>query len=141
MEMPSTRSAGLPPPGHCSGPLTDDLRRVLRTELLRNSCSAATIARLFSMHRRTLSRHLRTEGRAFRQLANEIRFEIACELLEDTDMALSQISAVLKYSEPSAFTRAFRRWSGLTPSVWRANRPRGKKSRLLRKPDDLIEPA
>jgi AraC-like DNA-binding protein len=92
------------------------------------------------MHRRTLSRHLRTEGRAFRQLANEIRFEIACELLEDTDMALSQISAVLKYSEPSAFTRAFRRWSGLSPSVWRANRPRAKSSRLVPKPHSLIEP-
>jgi AraC-like DNA-binding protein len=140
MEMPSTRSEDARPSGDGSGPLTDDLRRVLRTELLRHSCTAAAIARLFSMHRRTLSRHLRTEGRAFRQLANEIRFEIACELLEGTDMALSQISAVLKYSEPSAFTRAFRRWSGLSPSVWRANRPRAKSSRLVPKPHSLIEP-
>ena len=81
------------------------------------------------MHRRTLHRHLRTEGLAFRQMANEIRFEIACELLANTDMALGQIAAALKYSELSAFTRAFRRWSGQTPSAWRTSHPRVQKSR------------
>ena len=112
-----------------SSALIADLRRVLRTELLRETCSAAAIARLFSMHRRTLNRHLRTEGLAFRQVANEVRFEIACELLENTDMALGQIAAVLRYSELSAFTRAFRRWSGQTPSEWRTNHPQSRKSR------------
>ncbi|WP_245435358.1 helix-turn-helix domain-containing protein [Microvirga calopogonii] len=124
MEMSSTRRTDETPPGHGSGPLTDDLRRVLRTELLRDSCSAAAVARLFSMHRRTMSRHLRTEGLAFRQVANEVRFEIACELLENTDMAVNQIAAVLRYSELSAFTRAFRRWAGQTPSAWRAKHSR-----------------
>jgi AraC-like DNA-binding protein len=81
------------------------------------------------MHRRTLNRHLRTEGLAFRQVANQVRFEIACELLANTDMALSQIAAVLRYSEPSAFTRAFRRWSGQTPSAWRASHPHARKLR------------
>jgi AraC-like DNA-binding protein len=66
-------------------------------------------------------------------VTNEIRFEIACELLQGTDMALSQIAAVLRYSELSAFTRAFRRWSGLTPSAWRASHPRVKRSRLFHK--------
>src|SRR5918997_3815055 len=126
MEMPSTRRAGEPAPGN-SGPLTEDLRRLLRIERLRNPCPAATVARLFSMHRRTLTRHLRTEGLAFRQVANEVRFEIACQLLQNTDMALSQVAAALKYSEPSAFTRAFRRWSGQTPSAWRAGHPQTRK--------------
>ncbi|WP_445500507.1 helix-turn-helix domain-containing protein [Microvirga sp. G4-2] len=135
--MPSTRRADEPRSSHDFGPLTEDLRRVLRTELLRETCSAAAIARLFSMHRRTLNRHLRTEGLAFRQLTNEIRFEIACELLENTDMALSQVAAALKYSEPSAFTRAFRRWSGRTPSEWRSAHPHTRKSRRPRKPRRL----
>jgi len=95
---------------------------VLRTKLLTEACSAATIARLFSMHRRTLHRHLRLEGLAFRQVADDIRFEIARELVGNTEMALGQIAAVLRYSELSAFTRAFRRWSGETPSTWRAER-------------------
>ena len=131
--MPSTRRAGEPQTGQDLGPLTDDLRRVLRTEPLRNTCSAAGIARLFSMHRRTMNRHLHTEGLAFRQVANEVRFEIACELLANTDMALSQVAAALKYSEPSAFTRAFRRWSGQTPSAWRTSHPDVRKSRRPRK--------
>src|SRR3954454_1844061 len=114
-------------------PLTMDLRRVLRVELLKNACSAATIACIFSMHRRTLHRHLRTEGLGFRQVANQIRFEIACEILENTDMAMSQVAAVLRYSEMSAFSRAFRRWSGQTPSAWRADHVRNPKSRRGRK--------
>ena len=126
--MPSIRRADEPASGG-SGSLTEDLRRLLRIELLRDTCSAATVARLFSMHRRTLTRHLRTEGLAFRQVANEVRFEIACQLLQNTDMALSQVAAALKYSEPSAFTRAFRRWSGQTPSAWRASHPHARKVR------------
>lgn len=134
MEMPSTSRADEPQTGRDRRSFTVDLRRVLRTELLRDSCSVTTIARLFSMHRRTLHRHLRTEGLAFRQVANEVRFGIACDLLANTDMALSQIAAILKYSELSAFTRAFRRWSGQTPSMWRANHPRSPKRRRIRKP-------
>jgi AraC-like DNA-binding protein len=129
MEMRSTPWEEEVQSGRGLGPLTEDLRRVLRTELLRDNCSADTIARFFSMHRRTLHRHLRTEGLAFRQITNEIRFEIACELLTKTDMALGQIAAALKYSESSAFSRAFRRWSGQTPSEWRIRHPRLQKSR------------
>ncbi|MBB3018772.1 AraC-like DNA-binding protein [Microvirga lupini] len=131
--MPSTHIADGPHSTHGASSLTDDLRRVLRIELLRDTCSAATVARLFSMHRRTLNRHLRTEGHAFRQVANEVRFEIACQLLQNTDMGLSQIAAVMRYSELSAFTRAFRRWSGQTPSAWRARHPRVQKVRGPRK--------
>jgi AraC-like DNA-binding protein len=132
MEMPFARKADGPNSAHSAGPLTDDLRRLLRTELLRETCSAARVARLFSMHRRTLTRHLRIEGLAFRQLTDEVRFEIASELLANTDMALSQIAAVLRYSEPSAFSRAFRRWSGESPSAWRRNHHRARKSSRYR---------
>ncbi|WP_243370785.1 helix-turn-helix domain-containing protein [Microvirga solisilvae] len=133
MEKPPMRRVGRSYSTYSAGSLTDDLRRVLRTELLKDSCSATTVARLFLMHRRTLNRHLRNEGLAFRQVANEVRFEIACELLKNTDMALSQIAAVLRYSELSAFTRAFRRWAKQTPSAWRANVPRSRRVRRRHK--------
>lgn len=132
MDMPSTRRDVHLPSSQGHRLLIDDLRRLLRTELLRDTCSAATVARLFSMHRRTLNRHLRTEGLAFRKVADQIRFEIACQLLVNTDMALSQIAAVLRYSELSAFTRAFRRWSGQTPSVWRSSHPHVQRARRIR---------
>jgi AraC-like DNA-binding protein len=100
--------------------LTDDLRRLLRVESMRTRCNADEAARLLSIHRRTLNRRLRTEGTCFKVLADEIRFEIARQLLIDTHMTLAEIAAVLDFSEPAAFTRAFRSWSGLPPSGWRA---------------------
>ena len=113
--------------GNPSSRFSEDLRRVLETELLKGPCTSREIARLFSMHHRTLSRHLAREGVTFQQLVDEIRFAIARDLLANTDMALDQISVMLRYSEPSAFTRAFRRWSGQSPSAWRASHARGWK--------------
>ena len=133
MEMSNRGRAGEPQAVQGSDPLVTEVRRLLRTELLRDTCSAAGIARLFSMHRRTMSRYLLNRGLTFRQVANEIRFEIACDLLENTDMALGQIAAALRYSEPSAFTRAFRRWCGQSPSDWRASHLRARTSRRARR--------
>jgi AraC-like DNA-binding protein len=107
--------------------LKDDLRRVLRTRLMFGKCSAATVADIFAVHRRTLNRRLSQEGTGFKAVADEIRFEIARQLLVDTDMSLGQVAAALDFSEAGAFTRAFRRWSGQTPTKWRAeHRPNPK---------------
>jgi AraC-like DNA-binding protein len=98
---------------------SDDIRRLLRIRITNNRCSAEDIADLLAMHRRTLSRRLKGAGIGYRAIANEIRFEIARQLLQDTRVSLAQIAAALGYSEASAFTRAFRRWSGQTPTTWR----------------------
>jgi AraC-like DNA-binding protein len=115
---------------HRSGSgFSDDLRRLLRTQITSKRCSAIEIASLLAMHRRTLNRRLKRSGLGFRSMTNEVRFEIARQLLEDTQVSLTEIAAVLGYSEASAFTRAFRRWSGQTPISWRIdarhNRPEG----------------
>ena len=98
---------------------SDTLRRLLRIEMLRGECSAGDVAALCSVHRRTLSRRLRAEGTAFRRLSDEVRFEIACRLLCNRRKTFAQIATTLGFSEASAFTRAFRRWSGQTPTAWR----------------------
>jgi AraC-like DNA-binding protein len=98
---------------------SDDIRRLLRTRLTGSHCSADDIAHLMAIHRRTLSRRLKDGGMGYRAITNEIRFEIARQLLTDTRVPLAQIAAALGYSEASAFTRAFRRWSGRTPTTWR----------------------
>jgi AraC-like DNA-binding protein len=103
---------------------TDDIRRLLRTRLASHTCSADSLARLLAIHRRTLHRHLDAEGTRFRTVMNEVRFEIARQLLADTGLPFGQIAAALDYSEASVFTRAFRRWSGQTPSAWRARHHR-----------------
>ncbi|GJE61952.1 AraC family transcriptional regulator [Methylobacterium trifolii] len=99
--------------------LSSQLRRSLRTLLLRKGCSAGRTAQLFAMHRRTMSRRLKAEGHSFQHLVDEVRYDIAHHLLTNASMPLAEVSVALGYSEASAFTRAFRRWSGINPKTWR----------------------
>lgn len=107
---------------HHRGDLPSLVRGALRTALLTDRCTTADIARLFSMHVRTLHRHLHAHGTTFRALADEGREEIARQLLQDTSMDVNQIALALNYADDSAFSRAFRRWTGVPPARWRARR-------------------
>ena len=71
------------------------------------------------MHSRTLHRRLAARGTNFRALADECRYAIARQMLEDTDSDVGHIADLLDYADTSAFARAFRRWSGTTPLRWR----------------------
>jgi AraC-like DNA-binding protein len=100
----------------------EQVRNVLRSALLTGHAKANQVATLFSMHSRTLSRRLSAFSTNFQALVDEGRFEIARQMLEDSAMEVSQIAASLDYADASAFTRAFRRWSGTTPALWRTKR-------------------
>ena len=102
--------------------LPGQVRRVLGTAVLTGDARSDKVAALFSMHSRTLGRHLKNAGTSFEELLNEVRYEIARQLLEDSRMPVSQIALTLHYADASAFTRAFRRWSGTTPAHWRSER-------------------
>ena len=91
------------------------LRRTLGALLLAKAASGDEVAKLLSMHHRTLNRRLRAEGTTFQQLLDEARFEAACQLLDTAHIPITDIASSLGYSETSAFSRAFRRWSGTTP--------------------------
>jgi AraC-like DNA-binding protein len=111
--------------------LSDELRRYLRTQVTRQRCHAERVARMRLVTRRTMSRLLKAQGTTFRRLADEAQFQVAKQLLADTSMSVTQISAVLSFSEPAAFTHAFRRWSGTTPSAWRRENQPSNTARLL----------
>jgi AraC-like DNA-binding protein len=98
----------------------EQVRNVLRSSIVTGHARADQVAAIFSMHARTLNRHLNAFGISFRELADESRFEIARQMLETSAMEVAQIAAMLDYADASAFTRAFRRWSGTTPARWRA---------------------
>ena len=98
----------------------EQVRSVLRSALVTSRANAGHVAALFSMHPRTMHRRLSEFGTGFRQLADAGRFEIARQMLEDSEMDVRQIAAMLDYADASAFTRAFRHWSGTTPARWRA---------------------
>ena len=110
------------------GQLPEQVRSLLRTALLADHGSADQIATLLSMHTRTLHRRLAASGTNFRALVDECRYEIARQMLDDTDADVCQIAAMLNYADTSAFARAFRRWSGTTPSDWRARDDRAPPS-------------
>jgi AraC-like DNA-binding protein len=95
------------------------VRSVLQSALVTGDASADSVAALFSMHSRTLHRHLVGYGTSFRELVDDTRFEIARQMLVDSSLDVRHIADMLGYADPSAFTRAFRRWSGTTPALWR----------------------
>jgi len=68
---------------------------------------------------RTLQRWLSEEGMSFSKIVSQIRFEKASELLNEQDINIIDISTLLGYSDPAHFTRAFRRWSGISPQQFR----------------------
>jgi AraC-like DNA-binding protein len=109
-----------------SADLTGQLRRALRTLLLTRQSSLEQVARLFALPRRTLNRRLEEQGTTFQGLVYEVRYEIARQLLEDTRMSMGQIAATLDYGDASAFSRAFRCWSGQNPTAWRARLDSGE---------------
>jgi len=98
----------------------DQVRRVLRSALLTGRADADHIASLFAIHRRTLARRLSDFGISFTALVDEVRYDIAKHSLLDTNAKLIDVAELLGYADASAFTRAFRRWSGVAPAKWRS---------------------
>jgi len=97
----------------------DQVRQVLRSALVTGYFSESEIAALFSMHSHTFRRRLDASATSFHELVDECRFEMAREMLLNTSLSVSEISASMGYSRASSFIRAFRRWSGVTPGEWR----------------------
>ena len=98
------------------------VRRMVIVSLPMGQAHADQIAALFAIHPKTLNRRLKVYGTSFKDIADEARYELTRQLLNTSDMKLSEISEVVGYADASAFTKAFKRWTGLTPSVWRTRR-------------------
>jgi len=79
---------------------------------------SALSARLL-LSSRSLRRRMLLAGVSYRLLLDEARYRDACRLLAASDLDLQTIAARLSFSDPANFTRAFRRWSGMTPSEFR----------------------
>lgn len=69
------------------------------------------------MHRRTLERRLSAAGTTFQQALDHVRFAVAKELLEDSQVAMPDIATALCCADDVSFIRAFRRWTGTTPGA------------------------
>jgi len=93
--------------------------RGLRTLLMSGKCSGDDLAQLLDLHRRTLNRRLREAGTTFQAVLDDVRFEVARQLLLYTEQCMDDVAASLGYAAVAPFMRSFRRWSGTTPGKWR----------------------
>ncbi|WP_095056536.1 AraC family transcriptional regulator [Pseudomonas sp. Irchel s3f7] len=98
--------------------LSSRLRRLLSRDNSRWPDLEAVAAQLH-ISPQTLRRHLREEGSSFQELKDQLRRDIAIYHLSRADLSLQQIAEQLGFSEPSAFHRAFKKWTGLTPGAYR----------------------
>jgi AraC-like DNA-binding protein len=78
------------------------------------------VAAKLGMSPRTLSRRLSAEGSSFAEILDEIRSALAHRYLADRALPISQIAWLIGYTEVGTFTRAFQRWTGMSPSTARA---------------------
>lgn len=78
-----------------------------------------TAAEMFGVSPRTLQRRLASEGLSYRQVCDRSRFRKAVELLRDPRTTVNDITVELSYSDRRSFLRAFRRFTGMTPSEYR----------------------
>ncbi|HZN92275.1 MAG TPA: AraC family transcriptional regulator [Myxococcales bacterium] len=99
-----------------------DLRRVLAEQMQRGVPSLAQVAHGLALSERTLRRRLMEAGTTFRGLYDQTRAELARSYMDDRRLPLSEVAFLLGFSEPSAFNRAFKRWTGSTPGAWRQRR-------------------
>lgn len=81
--------------------------------------SQSEVASQLNMSTRSLSRQLAQQGTSFQKMVNSLREQLAKNYLASSDRTIEEIACLLDYESPPNFTRAFRRWTGLTPLQYR----------------------
>ncbi|WP_206044443.1 AraC family transcriptional regulator [Gemmatimonas groenlandica] len=90
---------------------------VLRPRLASADLGVERVASALAMSRRTLHRKLKTEGVTFETTLDELRRSVALERLQSGGVTVSEAAALVGFSDPAAFSRAFKRWTGERPSA------------------------
>jgi AraC-like DNA-binding protein len=88
-------------------------------ELPSGNISEEIIAEDLYMSQRSLQRRLREEGTTYKELLNETRRDLAAQYIKASSVSINEITYLLGFSEPSNFSRAFKRWTGVSPSEYR----------------------
>ena len=99
--------------------IVSQVREALEAELRGGDPHLESIAGRLAMSPRTLQRRLRDEGLVFNDVLDAMRFRAARTYLARPDVAGSEVAYLLGFAEQSSFNRAFKRWSGQTPTAYR----------------------
>ncbi|MCB1731313.1 MAG: AraC family transcriptional regulator ligand-binding domain-containing protein [Halieaceae bacterium] len=96
-------------------PLADRVYHLISASLRDGAADIDHVAGLLGMGRRTLQRRLAGENLVFGEMLASVRREVAEQYLRRNEYSLTEISLMLGYSDLSAFSRAYRRWTGISP--------------------------
>ena len=100
--------------------LTDRIRNIIRIKLADGYPSLESVAESIYMSPSAIQRNLAWEGLSYTELVEETRKNLAEMYFKQRNLSLSEIAFLLGYSELSAFSRAFRRWTGHSPREYRS---------------------
>lgn len=92
------------------------VRACIRSILPLGSLTADTVATQFRMSERTLRRRLEEEGASYQEILDDVRAQLAEHYLTKEKRGIDEVGFLLGFSDQSAFTKAFRRWTGQTPA-------------------------
>jgi AraC-like DNA-binding protein len=103
---------------------TERLSTKITAHLLANSYlglpTLDELAANFHVSSRSLQRRLQEEGTSYQDVADEVRKSLALHYLQSRSHPLKEVSYMLGYNELSAFSRAFKRWTGSSPARYQA---------------------
>lgn len=101
---------------------TAKLERTLQHQLREGSFSQREAARALGLSIRGLQRRLTKHGKNFGQVVEDLRRSSALRMLSETEAAVYEVAFCMGYQDVSSFNRAFKRWLGITPQAYRAQR-------------------
>lgn len=99
---------------------TSRVSRVLEQGQTSHAQDIGSVASQLNLSSRTLRRKLTTEGYRFQQIKDELRRDLAIHLLSGRPLSIAEIGHRVGFDEPAAFTRAFKTWTGVSPSKYRS---------------------
>jgi AraC-like DNA-binding protein len=102
-----------------NGSVIDQVRSQLVNRLADHP-TPQLVARALGMSQRSLQRRLHEHGTSYEAVLGEMRKELACAYLREGRYAVGELAFMLGFEDASAFARAFRRWMGVSPSMFRA---------------------
>ncbi|MEH6801053.1 MAG: helix-turn-helix domain-containing protein [Halopseudomonas sabulinigri] len=102
-----------------SSALSEQVKRRIHLLLGSGDITAERVAGPMNISQRHLRRKLSQEGTSYEQLADEVRREAALRMIADGQLSLTSIAYELGFLDPSSFTRAFRRWTDMSPTAYR----------------------
>lgn len=116
---PETTESILPLPISAPLDLSESLKSILRTQLSEGTPDVRMAAELSGSSVRTIQRRLAKLGQSYSSIVDEMRFEAALEMMCDPNIRLLDVAMSVGYTDPSNFSRAFRRFAGVSPREYR----------------------